>query len=174
MSVAVALIAAVANNGVIGKGNHLPWHLPADFAHFKRVTMGKPMIMGRKTFESIGRPLPGRTNIVVSRQEGYQPDGVLVISSLEAALEHAQEIAKADRANEVMVGGGAEIYREAMPHADRMYITQVELEPDGDAYFPAIDFEQWKPGGEINVTPHPSDTASFRVRVYRRNPLARR
>ncbi len=174
MSVAVALIAAVANNGVIGKGNHIPWHLPADFAHFKRMTMGKPLIMGRKTFESIGRPLPGRTNIVVSRQEGYQPDGVLVISSLEAALEHAQEIAKADRANEVMVGGGAEIYREAMPHADRMYITQVELEPDGDAYFPPIDFEQWKPGGEINVTPHPSDTASFRVRVYRRNPLARR
>lgn len=174
MSVAVALIAAVANNGVIGKGNHIPWHLPADFAHFKRMTMGKPLIMGRKTFESIGRPLPGRTNIVVSRQEGYQPDGVLVISSLEAALEHAQEIAKADRANEVMVGGGAEIYREAMPHADRMYITQVELEPEGDAYFPPIDFEQWKPGGEINVTPHPSDTASFRVRVYRRNPLARR
>lgn len=174
MSVAVALIAAVANNGVIGKGNHIPWHLPADFAHFKRMTMGKPLIMGRKTFESIGRPLPGRTNIVVSRQEGYQPDGVLVISSLEAALEHAQEIAKADRANEVMVGGGAEIYRQAMPHADRMYITQVELEPDGDAYFPPIDFEHWKPGGEIDVTPHPDDTASFRVRVYRRNPLARR
>lgn len=174
MSVAVAIIAAIAENGVIGDGNHIPWRLPGDFAHFKRMTLGKPLIMGRKTFESIGRPLPGRTNIVVTRQEGYQPDGVIVISSLEAALEHAQEIAKADRANEVMIGGGAEIYRQALPFADRMYLTQVMLEPKGDTYFPPIDFEQWKPGGEINVAAHPGDTASFRVRVYRRNPLARR
>lgn len=174
MSVAVALIAAVANNGVIGDRDGIPWRLPGDFAHFKRMTMGKPLIMGRNTFESIGRPLPGRTNIVVSRQEGYRPDGVVVASSLEEALERAQEIAVADRANEVMVGGGAEIYRQAMPFADRMYLTQVELEPEGDTYFPPIDFEQWKPGGEVNVAPHPGDTAAFRVRVYRRNPLARR
>lgn len=172
--VAVALIAAVAENGVIGSGNRIPWRLPGDFAHFRRMTMGKPLIMGRKTFESIGRPLPGRTNIVVTRQEGYQPDGVIVISSLEAALDHAQEIAKADRANEVMIGGGAEIYRQAMPIADRMYLSVVGLKPEGDTFFPPIDFEQWKPGGEINVAPHPDDTASFRVRVYRRNPLARR
>ena len=131
-------------------------------------------LMGRKTFESIGRPLPGRTNIVVTRQEGYQPDGVIVISSLEAAMEHAQEIARADRANEVMIGGGAEIYRQALPFADRMYLTQVMLEPQGDTYFPPIDFEQWKPGGEISVAAHPQDSAAFRVRVYRRNPLARR
>lgn len=174
MTVAVAIIAAVAENGVIGNGNAIPWRLPGDFAHFKRMTIGKPLIMGRKTFESIGRPLPGRTNIVITRQELYQPDGVIVISSLEAALDHAQEIAKADRANEVMIGGGAEIYRQALPFADRMYITQVGLEPEGDVYFPPIDFDQWKPGGEINVAPHPDDTAAFRVRVYRRNPLARR
>jgi dihydrofolate reductase len=174
MSVAVAIIAAVAENGVIGNGNAIPWRLPGDFAHFRRMTTGKPLIMGRRTFESIGRPLPGRTNIVVTRQAGYQPDGVLVISSLEAALDHAQEIAQADRANEVMIGGGAEIYRQVLPIADRMYITQVSLEPEGDVFFPPIDFEQWKPGGEVNVTPHPDDTASFRVRVYRRNPLARR
>ncbi len=174
MSVAVALIAAVANNGVIGSGNHIPWRLPGDFAHFKRMTMGKPLIMGRKTFESIGRPLPGRTNIVVTRQEGYQPHGVIVHSTLETALEHAQQIAKADRANEVMVGGGAEIYRQAMPLADRIYLTQVELEPEGDVFFPSIDFEQWKPGGEVSVAPHPEDNAAFRVRVYRRNPMARR
>jgi dihydrofolate reductase len=174
MNVAVAIIAAVANNGVIGDGNAIPWRLPGDFAHFKRMTMGKPLIMGRRTFESIGRPLPGRTNIVVTRQEGYQPNGVLVISSFEAALDHAQEIARADRANEVMIGGGAEIYRQALPVADRMYITQVELDPPGDTYFPPIDFEQWKPGGEINVAPHPNDSAAFRVRVYRRNPMARR
>lgn len=174
MSVAVAMIAAVAENGVIGHGNSIPWRLPSDFAHFKRMTLGKPLIMGRKTFESIGRPLPGRTNIIVSRQEGYQPDGVLVISSLEAALDHAQEIAKADRANEVMIGGGAEIYRQAMPFADRMYLTQVALEPEGDAFFPAIDFDKWTPGGEISVTRHPNDSAAFRVRVYRRKATARR
>jgi dihydrofolate reductase len=174
MSVAVAIIAAIAENGVIGDGNHIPWRLPGDFAHFKRMTMGKPLIMGRKTFESIGRPLPGRTNIVVTRQEGYRPDGVIVAPSLEAALERAQEVAKADRANEVMIGGGAEIYRQALPFADRMYLTQVMLEPAGDTYFPPIDFEQWKPGGEIDVAAHPQDSAAFRVRVYRRNPLARR
>lgn len=174
MSVAVAIIAAIANNGVIGSGDHIPWRLPGDFAHFKRMTMGKPLIMGRKTFESIGRPLPGRTNMVVTRKEGYQPDGVLVFSSLDAALERAQDIAMADKANEVMIGGGAEIYRQALPIADRMYLTQVELEPPGDIVFPTIDFEQWKPGGEINVAPHPEDDAAFRVRVYRRNPLARR
>jgi dihydrofolate reductase len=174
LTVAVAIIAAVAENGVIGSGNLIPWRLPGDFAHFKRMTLGKPLIMGRKTFESIGRPLPGRTNIVVTRQEGYQPPGVLVISSLEAALDHAQAIAKADRANEVMIGGGAEIYRQALPVADRMYLTQVMLEPAGDTFFPTIDFEQWKPGGEVNVAAHPQDTAAFRVRVYRRNPLARR
>lgn len=174
MSVAVAIIAAIAENGVIGDGNHIPWRLPGDFAHFKRMTTGKPLIMGRKTFESIGRPLPGRTNIVVTRQEGYQPNGVIVVPSLDAALERAQEIAKADRANEVMIGGGAEIYRQALPFADRMYLTQVMLEPPGDTYFPPIDFEQWKPGGEVNVAAHPEDSAAFRVRVYRRNPLARR
>src|SRR3569623_811376 len=97
MTVAVAIIAAVAANGVIGHGNAIPWRLPSDFAQFKRMTVGKPLIMGRKTFESIGRPLPGRANIVVTRQEGYQPDGVIVAPSREAALERAQEIATADR-----------------------------------------------------------------------------
>jgi dihydrofolate reductase len=118
--------------------------------------------------------LPGRTNMVVTRKEGYHPLGVLVFSDLEAALDRAQHIAKTDKANEVMIGGGAEIYRQALPIADRMYLTQVELDPPGDIYFPAIDFEQWKPGGEINVAPHPEDDAAFRVRVYRRNPMARR
>jgi dihydrofolate reductase len=174
MSVAIAIIAAVAENGVIGSGNRIPWRLPSDFAHFKRLTLGKPLIMGRRTFESIGRPLPGRTNIVVTRQPGYQPDGVIVISSLAAALEHAQEIARADRANEVMIGGGAEIYAQAMPLADRMYLTRVALRPAGDAMFPPIDFTQWKPEGDIEVVPHPGDTATFRVTVYRRKPLARR
>jgi dihydrofolate reductase len=174
MSVAVSIIAAVAENGVIGSRNGIPWHIPSDFAHFRRMTLGKPLIMGRKTFESIGRPLPGRSTIVVSRQEGFRPEGVLVAPSLEAALDEAQAIARAERANEVMIGGGAEIYRQAMPLADRMYITQVKARPEGDAFFPPIDFEVWKPGGEVSVAAHPKDSAAFRVRVYRRNTLARR
>jgi dihydrofolate reductase len=170
MSVPVAMIAAVAENGIIGSANGIPWRLPSDFAHFKHMTLGKPLIMGRKTFESIGKPLPGRTNIVVTRQTGYQPDGVLVISSLAAALEHAQAIAAADHADEVMIGGGAQIYAEAMPLADRLYITHVALKPAGDSSFPAIDPAIWRDGGEIEVAPSPKDNATFRVRVYLKAP----
>ena len=164
----MALIAAVAENGVIGNKNTIPWRLPSDFAHFKRMTLGKPLIMGRKTFESIGRPLPGRTNIVVSRQPGYQPDGVLVISSLEAALDHAQSIAAADGAGEVMIGGGSQIYSEALPVADRLYLTWVELKPEGDAYFPPVNWPEWVEIDEMKVAPHANDTATFRIRVYQR------
>lgn len=174
MSVAVAIIAAVAANGVIGDGNMIPWRLPSDFAHFRRMTLGKPLIMGRKTFESIGRPLPGRTNIVVSRQPGYQPDGVIVISSLEAALEHGQAIAKASRANEVMVGGGAEIYAQALPLVDRLYITHVGARPAGDAHFPAVDLETWTEAGTIEVPANAGDSAPFRIKVYRRRQTPRR
>jgi dihydrofolate reductase len=170
MSVAIAIIAAVAENGVIGHGNSIPWYLPSDFAHFKRMTLGKPLIMGRRTFESIGRPLPGRTNLVISRQAGYQPDGVIVISSLEAALEHAQTIAAADRANEVMIGGGAEIYAQALPLASRLYITHVGIRPEGDAFFPTISAEEWLQSGQIDVETSPRDTAAFRINVYRRAP----
>ncbi|MBI4923465.1 MAG: dihydrofolate reductase [Devosia nanyangense] len=172
MNLPVAIIAAVAENGVIGNGNAIPWRLPSDFAHFKRMTLGKPVIMGRKTFESIGRPLPGRTNIVVTRQEGYQPEGVLVISSLEAALEHAQAIAAADHAEEVMVAGGAEIYARAMPLADRLYITHVALAPAGDTHFPQITAWDWEDVGGVDVAPNPRDNAAFRVRVYRRRSKA--
>jgi len=170
MSVAVSIIAAVAANGVIGDHNGIPWRLPSDFAHFKRMTIGKPLIMGRHTFESIGRPLPGRTNIVVSRQRGYQPDGVIVISSLEAALDHAQAIAAADRANEVMIGGGAQIYAQALGIADRLYITHVALNPPGDVYFPRVTPEEWMEAGKISVPANPADTAPFRIRIYRRLP----
>jgi len=170
MSVPVAMIAAVAENGVIGSANGIPWRLPSDFAHFKRMTLGKPLIMGRKTFESIGKPLPGRTNIVVTRQAGYQPDGVLVISSVAAALDHAQAIAAADHADEVMIGGGAQIYADAMPAANRLYISHVALNPAGDTYFPPIDPAIWRDSGGIDVPPSPKDSAAFRVRVYVRAP----
>lgn len=174
MTVPVALIAAVGANGVIGNGNSIPWRLPSDFAFFKRMTMGKPLIMGRKTFESIGKPLPGRTNIVVTRQSGYQPDGVLVIDSLEAALVHAQAIAAADGASEVMVGGGGDIYRAAMPLADRLYITHVDASPEGDATFPRIDPAVWTVVEEPDAAPGPKDSATFRVKVYERRRAAAR
>lgn len=174
MNVPIAMIAAVAANGVIGDKGRLPWRLPSDFAFFKAQTLGKPLLMGRKTFESIGRPLPGRTNIVVTRQRGYQPDGVLVIDDIEAALEHARTLAAADRAEEVMIGGGESLYRAVLPQADRLYITHVELEPEGDTRFPAIDPEEWAVTGEPHVPSDPRDTAAFRVRQYtRRAPLMR-
>lgn len=168
MSVPVALIAAVAENGIIGNKNAIPWRLPSDFAHFKRMTLGKPLIMGRKTFESIGRPLPGRTNIVVSGRPGYQADGVLVVSSLDAALDRAQSIAAAAGAVEVMIGGGAQIYAEALPAADRLYLTHVALRPEGDTYLPAINWAEWAEISEIEAPPHPNDSAAFRVKLYER------
>jgi dihydrofolate reductase len=140
MSVPVAMIAAVGENGV----------------------------MGRKTFESIGKPLPGRTNIVVTRQQNYQPDGVTVFHGLAAALDHAQAIAAADGADEVMIGGGGEIYREAMPLAERLYVTHVAASPDGDARFPPIDYNQWEVEAEPEVLRTERDSADFAVKVYRR------
>jgi dihydrofolate reductase len=168
MSITIAMIAAVAENGVIGSDNAMPWRLPGDFAYFKRVTMGKPLVMGRKTFESIGRPLPGRTNIVVSREKGYQPDGVLVIDSLDAALIHARAIAEADGVDEIMIGGGAAVYAALMPVAERLYITHVALRPEGDTFFPAIDPAIWALVTEPDVPASEKDTASFRACVYER------
>ncbi len=173
MTVPVAIIAAVARNGVIGSGNALPWRLPSDFAFFRRTTMGKPLIMGRRTFESIGKPLPGRTNLVVTRQPDYRPEGVLTFDNLTAALEHAQSVARADGAPEVMIGGGAEIYRQAMPLADRLYITHVDAAPSGDSVFPAIG-DEWRVVGEPDIAPGPRDSAGFAVKIYeRRKPGAR-
>ena len=120
MTVPIAMIVAMGENGVIGAQGEIPWRLPTDFAHFKRTTLGKPLIMGRKTFESIGRPLPGRTNIVVTRRPAYAPDGVIVARDLSEAIEKAQDIAGRDGASEVMIGGGGEIYRSAMPLAERL------------------------------------------------------
>lgn len=140
----LAVIVAAAENGVIGRNNALPWHLPEDLRYFKRVTLGKPIVMGRKTFESIGRPLPGRTNIVISRQPGYAPDGVHVVSGLDDALELAEEIALIDGVTELMVIGGAEIYRAAIPRAQRLYLTEVHAEVEGDALLPEVDWSQWR------------------------------
>ena len=129
----LSLIVAASRNGVIGAGGKLPWHLPADLQRFKKLTMGHPILMGRKTFKSIGKPLPGRTNIVITRQEGFQACGAAVAHSLEEALQMCEKEA------EVFVIGGAEIYKQALPLADKIYLTRVEQDFEGDTFLPAID-----------------------------------
>ena len=134
----VVLVAAVADNGVIGRGGRLPWRIPEDMAHFRKVTTGHVVVMGRKTFESLGRPLPRRTNVVVTRQPGWVADGVVVAHSLEVALEVA-----AGHDGDVMVIGGGEIYQQAMAHADAQVLTEVHDSPEGDARFPAFEPDEW-------------------------------
>lgn len=132
----ISLIAAMDCNRLIGRDNGLPWHLPDDFKHFKAVTLGKPVIMGRKTFESIGKPLPGRQNIVVSRS-GFQAQGVESVSSIEQALTVA------GNAEEVMIIGGANLYQQMIARADRLYLTQVDGQFEGDAWFPQFNSDDW-------------------------------
>lgn len=137
----VSLIAAVARNRVIGLGNRLPWHLPADLRRFQRLTRGHTMLVGRRTFESIGsRPLPGRPLIVVSRREAYAPAGVRMARSVQEGLDLAREAGEA----ELFVAGGTEIYRESLPVADRLHLTRIEEDVPGDAYFPEFDETEWR------------------------------
>jgi dihydrofolate reductase len=133
----ISLIAAMARNRIIGKDNDMPWHLPADLAHFKRVTMGKPVIMGRRTYESIGFPLPGRKNVVITRNADYAPEGIVVVDSVEAALSEVSE------ADEVMIIGGGQLYREMLPHADRLYLTLIQADIEGDTEFPDYTVFEW-------------------------------
>ncbi len=134
----VVLVAAVADNGVIGADNRLLWRIPEDFAHFKRVTTGHVVVMGRKTFESIGRPLPGRTNIVITRQTDWASDGVLVAHSLEEALALA-----AEHPGDAMVIGGGDVYAQALPLADLQILTEVHQSPEGDTSYPEFDRSAW-------------------------------
>lgn len=132
----IVLVAAMGRNRVIGRGGHMPWHLPADLKHFKEITMGRPVIMGRKTWDAVGKPLPGRLNVVVSRARPRLPGGVSLAGSLELALEVAD-------ADTVMVIGGGELYRQALPLAKRLELTFVDAEPEGDTTFPAWDPAEW-------------------------------
>lgn len=139
----VAMIAAMGRNRVIGRDNQLPWHLPEDLKYFRSMTWGKPIVMGRKTFESLGRPLPGRTNIVVSTRPDLELAGAKVVRSLDEALDVAVAQALLDEVSEVMVIGGAAVYEQLLDAADRLYLTLVEAEPEGDAWFPNFDEDQW-------------------------------
>jgi dihydrofolate reductase len=156
----IAMIWAMASNGVIGRQNKLPWHLPNDLKYFKRLTSGKTVIMGRKTYESIGRPLPNRINIVITRAEDFHAEGIKVVNSLPAALELAAAETLISGAEEVIVIGGAEIYKLCLPLAERLYVTLVHADVDGDARFPEWDRQAYQEIGREDFSadgPNPYD-----------------
>lgn len=140
----LSAIVAMAQNRVIGINNSLPWHLPNDLKYFKAVTMGKPVIMGRKTFESIGRPLPGRPNIVISTNPAYRAEGITVVDSVEKAKQLAEHLTEINGGSEAMVIGGEQIYRLFLPVLNKLYITEVQADVEGDAWFPDFDDTAWR------------------------------
>lgn len=166
--IALVLVAAVADNGVIGRDGALPWRLKSDMQHFRAVTIGKPVVMGRKTYLSLAKPLAGRTNIVVSRDPTFTAPGVLAAPSLEAALTAARGDALRRGATEVAVIGGADLYAQAMPLADRLVITRVHLQPDGDTSFPVIDPDVWREVERNARAAGADDEARFTLVVYER------
>lgn len=160
----IALIAAVARNGVIGRDNQMPWRLPGELQYFKQVTLGKPVVMGRKTFLSIGRPLPGRSNIVITRDHDFRADGVTVAHDLDEALSLADAIAVRDGVSEIMVIGGGDIYRQALPRAAVLYLTEVLADIEGDAWFPEVEWSLWHREQQRDV----EGELPYRLCVYRR------
>ena len=166
--VPITLVAALAENGVIGRDNGLPWRLKSDMVHFRAITMGKPVVMGRKTFLSIGRPLPGRTTIVVSRDGGFGAPGIVVAPSVEAALTVARGDALRRGADCIIVAGGADLYAQTMPLAERLHITYVHRAVDGDVYFPAIDRSVWHETARDEHAAATGDDAAFAFVIYQR------
>lgn len=164
----LSIVVAVARNGVIGRDNDLPWRIPSDLMNFKAVTLGKPVIMGRKTWDSLPRkPLPGRANIVVSRKLAVL-DGAQVLADADAAAAAARAIAATDGASEVCLIGGAALYEALLPHTTRIYLTEVDLEPDGDAYFPMLNPVEWREVSAQAFDPAAGDDARFVIRVLER------
>lgn len=160
----ISMIAAMDENRLIGADNALPWHLPADFRHFKQVTMAKPIIMGRKTFESIGRPLPGRKNIVLTRGE-FSHEGVVTVSTIDEALREASQDTEAD---EVMIIGGANLYQQMIGKADKLYLTHVKTACDGDAWFPEVDMCEWEVVSQQSVLADENNNYDFDIVEYQR------
>lgn len=168
MSVKIVMVVAVARNNVIGSSGDMPWRLSTDLKRFKALTLGKPMIMGRKTFESIGKPLPGRTSIVVTRDKQWQSEGVVPVQSLESALDLAREIAATNAVQEICVVGGGEIYRQALEQADILHVTRVHAEPQGDTVFPDIDEAIWVETFREDIHKGEKDTAETTYLIFKR------
>ncbi len=164
----IVLLAAIAENGVIGRGNALPWRLKSDMQHFRATTMGKPVVMGRKTYLSIGKPLAGRTTIVVSRDAAFAAPGIVVAPSLAAGLTAARGDTLRRNADMIVVAGGAEIYAQAMPLAQALVITEVHKNVDGDARFPPMDPAAWREIAREEQKPAAEDEAAFAFVTYER------
>ncbi|RUO29794.1 type 3 dihydrofolate reductase [Aliidiomarina sedimenti] len=159
----ISLVAAMAANRVIGKGGDMPWHLPKELKYFKEITLGKPVVMGRRTYESIGRPLPGRHNIVISGSNPSLPDEVSVVSSVDEALQAAGAV------DEIMVIGGGEIYRQFLPVATRLYLTEIDLVVDGDTWFPEFNSDEWSSTILRDIDAEDENTPAFRAKLLEKN-----
>ncbi len=164
----VVILAAVADNGVIGRGNALPWRLKSDMMHFRALTMDKPVVMGRKTFLSIGKPLKGRTTIVVSRDAAFAAPGVVVAADLDAALTAARGDALRRNSDTIVIAGGADIYAQTLPLATRLAITEVHTQIDGDTRFPVIDAKIWRESARNEQKPAAGDEVPFTFVTYER------
>jgi dihydrofolate reductase len=165
----IIIVAAVAENGVIGRGNALPWRLKSDMTRFRALTTGKPVVLGRKTFASIGKPLPGRTTIVISRDANFSAPGIVVAPNFESALAAARGDALRRNAGAIIVAGGADIYVQTLPLATQLVITEVHQRVDGDTRFPAIDPKVWRETARSAQKPGPQDEASFTFVTYERS-----
>jgi dihydrofolate reductase len=164
----IVFVVAVARNRVIGRQGALPWRISSDLKRFKAITMGKPVIMGRKTWESLPkRPLPGRRNIVITRDRHYRAEGAVVVASVAEALAEAQKAP----GDEISVIGGSDIFRQMLPMADRLYLTQVDLEPEGDVFFPPLDEKAWRETSRETHARAEGDDAGFILRVLDRVPV---
>lgn len=166
MTVPVAIVVAAAENGVIGRDNGLIWRLKSDLKHFRSLTIGRPLIMGRKTFESIGKPLPGRETIVLTRDPGFSAAGVHVAHEPDEALATGQAIAARLGADSVAIGGGAEVYALLLPRTDRIHLTRVATSPDGDAHFPAVDPAAFRLASRSDHPAGPDDEFAFSILDY--------
>ncbi len=164
----IIIVAAVAENGIIGRGNALPWRLKSDMAHFRALTMGKPVVLGRKTFASIGKPLAGRTTIVISRDQKFSAPGIVVAPNFDAALTSARGDALRRNADAIIVAGGAAIYAQTLPLATRLVITEIRKRVDGDVRFPAIDAKLWRETARSEHKPGAHDEADFAFVTYQR------
>lgn len=176
MSVTISLIAAVGENGVMGKSgaaNHsLPWDIKSEFKYFRDTTMGKPIIWGRRTIEALGKPLPGRLNIIVTRDAGYQMEGAIVLHTLDAAIKAATEAAEDAQIDEIFIGGGAEIYKQALPSCDRLYLTEVHMKPEGDTVFPDFDRSAFEEVKREFHAKKPGESADYTITVLERRKTA--